>query len=106
MTYSLLLLQKRSYTTDWETYFDNKQYYYNEKIDEASWLDSEDWQLLVNNKRSDGKDYDTKFILQKFLEQTSKLEDKGYALPEDLDIERIKDLIARPIDVTEPGGGQ
>jgi hypothetical protein len=44
--------------------------------------------------------------LDKFLEETSKLEDKGYTLPEDLDIERIKDLIARPINVSEPGSGQ
>ena len=90
---------------DWETYFDDKQISYNKKIDNASWL--EDWQLLGNDIiRTGGKDYDTKFILEKFLEQTSKLEDKGYTLPEDLDAERIQDLINRPTDTAEIGGGQ
>ncbi|MFN3492315.1 MAG: hypothetical protein ACK40V_08870, partial [Anaerolineales bacterium] len=86
---------------DWEMYFDNKQNSYNRKLDSASWLNPKDWQLLINNMRTGGADYDTKFILKEFYNETSKLEDKGYILPEDLDTEHIESLINRPLTGTE-----
>ena len=44
-----------------------------------------------------------KFILEEFYNETSQLEDKGYTLPDDLETERIEDLIDRPLTGTEGG---
>jgi len=90
-------------TINWEAYFDSKQISYNNKLDSSSWFNPNDWQFLVNNIRTGGADYDTKFMLEEFYDETSQLEEKGYALPEDLEAERVEELINRPLTGTEGG---
>ncbi|MCJ7433472.1 MAG: hypothetical protein MUO77_08300 [Anaerolineales bacterium] len=77
---------------DWDGYFKFRQDGWDEKINEATWLNPADWGLLRNNIRTGGDSYDTKFILRKFTEEIETLEEEGYYLPADVDMQKIKDL--------------
>ncbi len=90
---------------DWEAYFEIKQNEWEKRVDDA-WknpLNQANAETIINNVRSGGAGYDTQFMLEKFYEETSSLQTEGYYLPNDLDVQRIEELINPP---TGTEGGQ
>ncbi|MCP5463368.1 MAG: hypothetical protein H7A34_09430 [bacterium] len=86
---------------NWEAYFEVKQGEWEERVNQANKnpLTKESAEVILYNSLffTNGADFDTRYSLEKFYDETSNLEDKGYSLPQDLDIERIKELITNDL---------
>ena len=76
---------------NWDVYFAEKQVAWDKKVEETEWWDI--WQQR-NNSKTDGADYDTKFVLEEFYAKATVLQTEGYYLPENLDTKAIENLIA------------
>ncbi len=72
---------------NWDSYFEERQEGWERKM-----RDSPNWQDQINNIRSGGDDYNTKFILREFIDEIEVLKEEGYYLPADVDMQRIKEL--------------